>query len=139
MTRFERRILLIPILAAVALAGCAPSDPAEAILEQRALWDVRVLSWAQDADGAVNISTRISGPPSSKLDRLTVRVKLLDSAENIVDTVWHTYDLSQAPRGGPADLFIRIPQASESVAALSLDMALIPSPEERERIEELQF
>ncbi len=139
MARSETLVLLISMLAFVALVGCGSSDPAERILEQRALWDVALLSWAQGEDGAINVSTRVSGPPNSKLDRLTVRIKLLDSAENVVDTVWHTYDLGQVPRGGPADLFIRIPQASESVTALALDMALIPSPEERKRIEELQL
>jgi hypothetical protein len=127
------------LLAAAMIAGCGPSDPANAIQEQRARWDVLVLSWAQDADGAINISTRVSGPPNSKLDVLTVRIKLLDSAGKVVDTVWHSYDLEQVPRGGPADLIVRIPQASEAVTALALDLALMPSPEERAHIEELQL
>jgi hypothetical protein len=139
MAKSEPLILLTSLLAAVAIAGCGSSDPAERILEQRALWDVAVLSWAQGEDGAINISTRISGPPNSKIDKLTVRIKLLDSAESVIDTVWHTYDLGKAPRGGPADLFIRIPLASESITALALDMALMPSPEERQHIEELQL
>jgi hypothetical protein len=133
--------LLMPalLLAAAMLAGCGPSDPEQAVLEQRARWDVQVLSWAQDAEGAINISTRVSGPPSSKLDSLTVRIKLLDSAGNVVDTVWHTYDLGKVPRGGPADVIIRIPRASEAVTSLAVDMALIPTAEERAHIEELQL
>jgi hypothetical protein len=72
------------------------------------------------------------------LEKLTVRVDLLDGDDNKIGEHWHTYDLSQAPRGGPADLYIRIPHATTKVVGLALDMVLEPSPEEEERLIELR-
>jgi hypothetical protein len=139
MPESKRLISLTLLLASVMLAGCSPSDPRAGILEERARWDVRLLNWAQDAEGSINISTRVSGPPNSELEKLTVRVKLLDADDSTVDSIWHTYDLEQVPRGGPSDLFIRIPRASQSITGLALDMVLMPSPEEQARIVELQL
>lgn len=126
------------LLLTVQLSGCTPSDPKADILEERLRWDVTVLNWAQDEQGGINISTRISGPPNSDLRRLTVRVDFLDAGDNKIADHWHTYDLEQVPRGGPADLYIRVPQASNATAGLALDMMLEPAADEQERIVELK-
>ena len=84
------------------------------------------------------IRARVSGPPNSDLRFLTVRVDLLDPGDNVIGEYWHTYDLEQVPRGGPADLYIRIPQASPLTVGLALDMMLEPDPEEQARLVELQ-
>ena len=118
-------------------AGCAPADRKAEILEQRLHWDVTVLNWAQDDEGAINISTRVSGPPASDLRQLTVRIDFLDAGDNKIAEHWHTYDLKQVPRGGPADLYIRVPQASRAIVGLSLNMLYEPDPAEQERMAEL--
>jgi hypothetical protein len=130
--------LVLLLLVTVASPACAPSDPKAEILEQRMRWDVTVLNWAQDEQGGINISTRVSGPPNSDLRYLTVRVDLLDPGDNVIGDYWHTFDLEQVPRGGPADLYIRIPQASPLTVGLVLDMMLEPDPEEQARLVELQ-
>ena len=46
--------LLLGLLIAPA---CKASDPKLKIQQERARWEVRILSWAQGADGAINVST----------------------------------------------------------------------------------
>jgi hypothetical protein len=133
------RIVPLLILLLALTAACAPADPRAMMLEERLRWDVTVLNWAQDEEGSINISTRVSGPPNSKLTHLTVRVDFLDADDNKVADHWHTYDLKQVPRGGPADLYIRVPQASNAIVGLSLDMLYEPSAAEQERMAELNL
>jgi hypothetical protein len=131
-------IPLTLLLLAASLAACAPSDPKADILEERLRWDVTVLNWAPAHEGGINISTRVSGPPSSTLRQLTVRIDLLDPGDNVIGDYWHTYDLQQVPRGGPADLYIRIQKTSPLTVGLTLNMMLEPTAEEQGRIVELQ-
>jgi hypothetical protein len=131
--KFSSSCLLLLAL----MSGCAPADPRMKILEERLHWDVTVLNWAQDNEGSINISTRISGPPSSALSHLTVRVDFLDAGDSKIAEHWHTFDLKQVPRGGPADLYIRVPQASGAIVGLTLDMLFEPSQAEQERMVEL--
>jgi hypothetical protein len=69
---------------------------------------------------------------------LTVRVQLFDEAEAVIDTVWHTFDLSDVQRGGPADRIIRIRQLPQEVAGAGLDPVLQPTADEEAHIPELQ-
>jgi hypothetical protein len=130
---------VICLLAVVALvSSCGQSDPKAKLLEERARWDVRILSWAQEKGGAINVATRVSGPPNSKLAHLTVRTILLDAAETEIGEHWHTFDLQQVPRGGPTDFDILIPDPGMVVEGLGLSQALEPTPEQERRIRELQ-
>jgi len=128
---------LLAILAALA-SGCGPSDPKEGILQDRARWDVTVQSWSQGQDGTVTIGTRLSGPPNSKLSELTVRVQLVDSDSQIMETVWHTFDLSDVQRGGPADKVIRVREYPQEVSGAGVDPVYAPTAEEQAQIRELQ-
>jgi hypothetical protein len=131
------RKLSLVLLAAALAAACQPSDPTQKILEERARWDVRVLSWAQEPDGTIKVSTRVSGPPASKLAQLTARVDLLDAADATVGDHWQVFDLAQVPRGGPSDLMVIIPDPGAPVEGLALNLMLEPTEEERGRIVEL--
>ena len=135
-----RAVALVAVVAtlAVLIAGCVPVDPKEGILQDRARWDVVVLSWSQGEDGTVTVSTRLSGPPNSRLDELTVRLQMFDSESRVIESVWHTFDLSDVPRGGPADKIIRVRQFPHEVLGAGIDPVLAPTAEEESRISELQ-
>jgi hypothetical protein len=128
---------LLAILAALC-AACGPGDPREGILQDRARWNVTVQNWSQSEDGTVMIGTRLSGPPNSKLSELTVRVQLVDADSQIIETVWHTFDLSDVQRGGPADKTIRIRDFPHEVAGAGVDPVYSPTAEEELQIPELQ-
>ena len=120
-------------------AGCGPSDPRAKVLQQRARWKVTLLSFSQQPQtGTILLSTRLSGPPNSTLQRLTVRIQLSDGDGIVVDRVWHTFDLADVQRGGPADRTVRIPDVPHEIDGAGVDMVLDPSPEEQARIAELQ-
>lgn len=129
--------IVLPFVLVLVGSGCGQSDPEQKILDERARWEVRVLNWAQEPGGPINISTRVSGPPASKIKHFTVRVDLLDADEQKLGEHWHTFDLAQVPRGGPSDLFVRIPDPGWPVENLALNLMLEPAPEERSRLREL--
>jgi hypothetical protein len=120
------------------LVGCAPREPRERLLEERARWSVTLLSWAQAPDGSLGLSLRVSGPPRSTLDRLTVRFELRDGSGAAVGEAWRTLDLSAVERGGPEDLLLRLPAPDAAVEGIGVDSVLAPSPEQLPRIEELR-
>jgi hypothetical protein len=122
----------------VIAVGCGSKDPKESILQDRARWNVSVQSWSQGKDGTVTIGTRLSGPPNSKLSELTVRVQLVDSDSQILETVWHTFDLADVQRGGPADRIIRVNQFPHDVSGAGIDLVYSPTAEEQSHIRELQ-
>ena len=138
--QIARTILRSSLLAIIAFlaVGCGESDPKEGILQDRARWDVTVQSWSQGQDGTVMIGTRLSGPPNSKLSELTVRVQLVDSDSQIIETVWHTFDLSDVQRGGPADKVIRVREFPQEVSGAGVDPVYTPTAEEQAHIRELQ-
>jgi hypothetical protein len=137
--RASTTITLFCLLAVALLSvACGPSDPKAKLLEERARWDVRILNWAQLEGGAIHVATRVSGPPNSKLSHLTVRMILLDAAETEIGEHWHTYDLSQVPRGGPTDFDVLIPDPGMVVDGMGLSHVIEPTPEQERRIRELQ-
>jgi hypothetical protein len=139
--KFVRTVSLATMLAVLAVlaAGCGSGDPKESILQDRARWNVSVLSWSQSDDGTVTIGTRLSGPPNSKLAELTIQVQLVDSESQIIEAVWHTFDLSDVRRGGPADKIVRIREFPQEVFGAGIDLVLSPTAEEEAQISELQF
>ena len=134
-----RVVALLAVLAtlAVSTGGCGPRDPKERILQDRARWDVTVLSWSQSDDRTVTISTRLSGPPNSGLDELTVRLQMFDSESRVIESVWYTFDLSDVQRGGPADKIIRVREFPHEVYGAGIDLVRVPTAEEESRIREL--
>jgi hypothetical protein len=133
-------------IAAVALcaavlcaAGCQPSDPEAKILKQRARWDVQLLSWVQTADGSIQMSTRLTGPPSSSIETLTVRIDLLDASGQTIDEVWHVFDLKPIARGGPLDVMVLLPAEGLQVEGIAIHRVLEPGPDERQHIPEIQI
>jgi len=99
---------------------------------------VRILSWAQGADGVIRVGTQVSGPPNSGLHQLTVRFGLMGPSGDRVGTHWHTYDLADVPRGGPSDLLVGIPDPGVPVDGLAVSLVLQPTDEEEARIPELR-
>jgi len=136
----SRRVLVLPLfLWVVVLAvACGSSDPFERTLEQRARWNVTLLSWSESTDGSLIMSVRLSGPPSSSLEALTVRVVLTDDAGDVVHRFWHTFDLSDIERGGPADRSIRARDVPAGIAGAGIDPVLRPDPEDIDHIVELR-
>lgn len=135
---------LSSLIAAVALLigafvtpACEPVDPKLEIQNDRARWDVRILSWAQGSEGSINVGTQVIGPPNSSLEQLTVRFDLMGDGEARVGTHWHTYDLALVPRGGPSDLLVGIPDPGLPVEGLAVSLVLQPTAAEEERIPEL--
>ena len=96
-----RRAVPVFLLVLAFLAGCAPADPRQRILAERADWRVDVLSWAMAEGGKMTVSVRVSGPVQSELEQLTVRLDMLDGQDQQVGSVWRTLDLSGVQRGGP--------------------------------------
>jgi len=134
------RIAVVSMLATAlcfAVPACKTKSALDKALEQRARWTVLALDWTQTDDHVVLLSTRLSGPPNSPLDHLTVRILLRDAAGATIQEIWHAYDLSQVPRGGPKDFTIRIP-AAVSVEGLAVDPVRRPGEDERTHLEELR-
>ena len=108
MRRIYRSLLLLCL--ALGVLACAQPTAREKVLAERARWEVLLLDWVQSAeDQRVTVSTRITGPPSGELQKLSVEFLLLDAAGDPVGSHWHTYDLSEIQRGAPTDLTVRIP------------------------------
>ncbi len=133
------KLLLCLLAACLALAGCAPADPHQRVLKDRARWNVDVLDVSQNNAGTITIATRVSGPPGSNLAQLTVRVQLTGAESEVIESRWHTFDLSGVERGGPADMVIVLPEFAAEVFGAGVDMVLAPTAEERAQIKELQF
>jgi hypothetical protein len=129
-------ILTLALALCLAAPACKTKSALDQALEQRARWTVLALDWTQNEDQVVLLSTRVNGPANSPLDRLTVRIVLQDASGASIEGIWHTYDLSELPLGGPEDITIRIP-AGVPVDGLGLDRVLRPTADERARIEEL--
>lgn len=119
-------------LALLAAAACAPADPLAEILAERARFTVDLLGWAVDEGGNITVSTRVSGPVYSSLERLTVRVVMLDADEKPLHAVWWTIDLGGVERGGPEDLLFRV-AVPEGIAVEGLGIDPVPAPTEEER------
>ena len=138
MPRAHRVPPAVLLVAVLLVSACGSSDPKTRVLEQRARWDVQGLGWVQNEDGSINFSTRLTGPPNSKIDQLTIVIELLGAGDATVGRVWHTYDLSQVPRGGPKDIVIRVEPAGAAVENLGLLRLLHPTAEDEAHIAEIQ-
>ncbi|NIM64043.1 MAG: hypothetical protein GTN89_16015 [Acidobacteria bacterium] len=138
MDQIKQTVLTATLALLVCVApSCKGKSPYEKALEDRARWNVLALDWTQNDEHVVLLSTRVNGPPNSPLDRLTVRIELRDASGATVKSVWHTYDLSELPRGGPKDITVRIP-ADGSVEVLGVDRMLNPADDDRAGIVELE-
>jgi len=134
----RRLLLAATALTALCAVGCGGvTDPRQRVLDQRARWNVQLLSWSQSPDGTVTLGARLSGPPNSDLEQLTVRVQLYDADENVIGSEWHSFDLSDVERGGPVDLNVRIREFPHEVAGAGFDLVLQPTAEEESHIPEL--
>jgi hypothetical protein len=138
-----RRSLLVWTSFVILVAGataCAPQDPIAEVHQQRARWRVDLLSWAAGEDGSLALSTRLTGPPRSSLEQLTIRIAMLDALEQPIETAWWTFDLTAIERGGPEDVLFRIPapESAVEVEGLILESVLNPTPEDVPHIRELR-
>ncbi len=88
--------------------GCAPSDPLEAALAERAAWKVDVIRWLQDDDGNIVVSLRVGGPVHAELQTLTVRIELLDGDGGVLREDWRELKLSGISRGVTKELMMRL-------------------------------
>jgi len=83
------------------------------------------------------MSTRLSGPPSSSIDALTVRIDLLDATEQTVKQVWHTFDLEPIARGGPMDVTVLLAAEGLVIEGIGIHRVLEPGPDDERQIREL--
>ena len=138
MRRFQQSLVLV--FAAALLCGlagaCKTRSAWDRVVSERARWTVLALDWTQGKDNAVVLSTRLSGPPNSPLETLTVRVVLSDATGETVKEAWHVYGLAEVPRGGPKDYTLRI-LAAGPVEGLAVDVVPRPEESDREHIPEL--
>lgn len=130
-------VLLAGCVALAGVSGCEPSDPTRRILDERDRWQVVVLSWATGDDGSVRISLRVSGPVSSFLETLTIRIDLVDASEVPYYTHWEVIDVASIERGTPTDLLVMIDPQPQAPEAISMSMMPEPTAEERPHIVEL--
>jgi hypothetical protein len=137
-SRFSARPVGVLFAILLLAAACVPTDPTASAMAQRARWNVTLLSWSQATDGTLTLSVRLSGPPRSDLDALTVRVLLSDESGAEVQRFWHTLDLSGIERGGPADRLIRAGSVPLETAGAGIDQVLAPTEEELPHIVELR-
>ena len=129
--------LLAGFVVLLALAGCGETDPAARILDERDRWDVDVLSWATGDDGTVRISLRVSGPVSSSLETLTIRIDLLDAAGESFHTHWEPIDVASIQRGTPTDRLVMVGPQGQAPEAVTMSTMPVPTAEERPHIVEL--
>lgn len=124
-------------LAVALLVGCAPSDPTQRALNERSRWQVTLLSWTQHSSGEIDASLRVSGPRTTSLSTLTIKLLMMNEAGDAVDQEWHSIDLTVIEGGGPEDVFVRIPARDFEVQGLALDLLQQPAEADRDRIPEL--
>jgi hypothetical protein len=139
--KYLTSVVIVATLVALACmtAGCAPRDQRRSVLEERARWNVQLLSWIPVDESAVTLNIRVSGPPNPGIEKLTYRITLFDEAEQTLFDSWSTLDLTTIKRGGPKDLFTRVEFDPEQVAGVAVDVVYNPTPEEEGHIEELVF
>ncbi|MCP3978805.1 MAG: hypothetical protein GY716_05675 [bacterium] len=125
------------IAAALCFFACSEKDPAQDVLDQRARWNVQLLSFAQDG-ATLSLDTRLSGPPNSTIESFTVRAVLLDADDAEIATVWHSFDLTRVERGGPKDVLARVQGTEAEVFSVRLDPVFVPTDEEKGHLVELQ-
>ncbi len=138
MSRTSKTAFILTLVLALCATApaCKTKSALEAVLKQRARWTVLALDWTQTEDHLVLLSTRVNGPTRSPLVSLTVRIVLQDASGATIEEIWHTYDLSGLPLGGPKDITIPI-TATGPVEELGVDRVLNPTEQERSRIVEL--
>jgi hypothetical protein len=138
MRRFQQSLILVFAVALLCgLAGaCKTRSAWDRVVSERARWTVLALDWTQGQDNVVLLSTRLSGPPNSPLETLTVRIVLTDASGATLSETWNVYDLAELPRGGPKDYTIRI-IADGPAEGLAVDVVPLPDDAESAHIPEL--
>jgi hypothetical protein len=132
-------LIAVLVMLACSTVGCGLGDPRRDVLEERARWNLQLLSWIPVEDSAVTLNIRVSGPPNAGIEKLSYRVILFDQAEQTLSTTWLTLDLTEIKRGGPKDLFRRVEAETDQVAGVAVDVVYSPTPEQEQFIEELQL
>ena len=130
--------VVVPAIALMTVSGCNPGDPRTDVLKQRARWTVELTSWIPKDDGNVSVGVRLSGPPTTTLEKLTFRISQLDVNEQTLSDTWQTIDTADVPRGGPKEMIFTLPAAGAAVEGMALALVLSPSPEDEQHIAELQ-
>lgn len=128
----------IPLLSllVVLAVGCA-GDPYQSALKERGRWSVDVLGVTVDDEaGRAQLSTRISGPPTTSLEQYTVRFSFQDAAGEQIGEVYRTIDVSKIPRGGPQDSVMSF-DVPEGFAGVGVDPMAAPTDAQRAKIPEL--
>jgi len=124
-------------LAAALFAGCGPSDPYEAALKERTRWTVELLSFTPLEDGSAIAGFRLSGPVNNRLKQLTVRLDIQGADGDVIESVWHTFDVSDAKRGVTVERSVKLPATAVPGETLAMDPVLQPGEDDIPRIPEL--
>lgn len=118
------------------LPGCG-GDPVEKVLKERARWKVDLLSFAVLEDGRSRATFRLSGPVKSGIDMLTIRIDMVDANDEVIHSVWNTFDVSGIQRGVPAETSVYLPPTDPPVEGVGMDPVLRPSEDDFAHIPEL--
>lgn len=141
-----RMALLLGIL--VGIGGCGSKDPRTEVLEQRARWSLTPQGFFEKEDGRMMLTVGVAGPARTTIERLTFRVELRDINGQVLDRLWRSIDLTVIPLGVGTEVMIDLgqPPAGFIVAGdpprygdIVVDPVPVPTPEESQQIEELQF
>ena len=131
--------ILVAVVAASTLAGCAPSDPRAKILEQRAQWSVEPLDWATTPENAVQMTVRVTAPArGSDLDRLTFRIDLVGDTGAVADSEWKTIDLTELGARGSKEYMLRLARREFTIVEVRVDPVATPTPDDEQHIDELR-
>lgn len=134
MRRFRRTVS--PLFLAMLLSACGGGDPVERVLAERAEWRVTLTGWLQ-TESEIQATVRVTAPSKAKLDRLSLKLRMLDAAGGVLRDVWQSIDVSELRRGSTGERILRVAQA-DPVEGLALLLEPNPSGEDRARLVELQ-
>lgn len=131
------RILLVALVAAVLFSACSSKTPEQEVLDARDLWKVEIVDSIEHEDGSLSAQFRLSGPVKNDLETLTVRIEILGVDDQVLETVWHPFDVSGIERGITVEQVVRLPATVEPIGNLAVDPVRRPTPEQIPHIPEL--
>jgi hypothetical protein len=131
-----RRVGAALVFALLLTAGCAPDDPEQVVLKERAKWTVELSSWIQTDDGSLRGTFRIWGPNRSKIDTLTVKL-VVAGVGGGQEEVWQSFDLTRAAGGAPTDFPLSLATSIAEVEGIGVDPVPVPGDADRAHIKEL--
>ncbi len=124
------------LVVGTALACSRTPDPS-ALLEDRARYQVELVSWVARPDGRIAATLRVRGPVRTRLDRLTVEIVRFGWGGERIGSDWVSLELGERPSGLTVEKVVVLP-GEPMPEALGVDLHAHPAPEILSRLKELQ-